>query len=104
MHPGPAHLLERGLLADHHLGHARRTEVHRGPALHHHDDVAERGDVGAAGGRGAKEAADLGHPAGQAYLAVEDLAGTAPPGEQLDLVGDAGPGRVDQVEDGSSSS
>ena len=36
----------------------------------------------------------------QAHLVVEDAAGTAAAGEELDLVGDAGAGRVDEVEDG----
>ncbi len=99
VHPGAAHLLERRLLADHHLGHPRRAEVHGGPALDHDDDVAERRDVGPAGRRGAHETADLGHPARQAHLVVEDLARPSPPGEQIDLVGDAGSGGVDEVED-----
>ena len=57
------------------------------------------GDVGAAGGRRPEQAADLGHPARQPHLVVEDAAGAPAAGEQLDLVGDAGPGRVDQPED-----
>ena len=100
MHPGAAHLLERGLLADDHLGHARRPEVHRGVALDHDHDVAERRDVGAAGGRRAEQAADLGHLPGQLHLVVEDPPGAPPAGEQLDLVGDAGAGGVDEPEDG----
>ena len=50
VHPRAAHLLERDLLADHHLGHARRAEVHRGVAVAHDHDVAEGRDVRAAGG------------------------------------------------------
>ena len=98
VHPGAAHLLERGDLADDHLGHAGRAQVHRGVALDHDHDVAERRDVGAAGGRRAEQAADLRHPARQPHLVVEDPARAPPAREQLDLVGDAGAGRVDQPE------
>ena len=98
VHASPTHLLERGDLADHHLGHAGRPQVHRGVALDHDHDVAEARDVGAAGGRRPEQAADLGHPPRQPHLVVEDPPGTAPPGEELDLVGDAGAGRVDQPE------
>ena len=35
VHARAAHLLERHVLADHDLGHARRAEVHRGVALDH---------------------------------------------------------------------
>jgi len=38
------------VLADHHLGHPRRAQVHGGVAVAHDDHVAEGGDVGAAGG------------------------------------------------------
>ena len=48
VHPGAAHLLERDLLADDHLGHARAAEVHRRVALDHDDEVAEARDVGPA--------------------------------------------------------
>ena len=100
VHAGAAGLLQRGLLPDHHLGHAGRPQVHGGVALHHDDDVAEARDVGAAGGRRAEQAADLGYPAREAHLVVEDAARAAPAREQLHLVGDAGAGRVDQPEDG----
>ncbi len=66
VHLGAAHLLERDLLADDHLGHARRAEVHAGVALDHHDDVAERRDVGAAGRGGSEEQAHLRHQAAHA--------------------------------------
>ena len=95
--PGPAHLLERrDLLADHHLGHAGRAEVHRGVALDHEHHVAERRDVGPARGRRAEQAADLRHLTRQPHLVVEDAPGAPAAGEQLDLVGDAGAGGVDQ--------
>src|SRR6266702_365187 len=45
VHARATHLLQRHLLADDHLGHARRAEVHGGVALHHEDDVAEGRDV-----------------------------------------------------------
>ena len=99
VHAGATHLLERGDLADDHLGHARRAEVHRGVAVDHEHDVAERRDVGAAGRRRAEQAADLRDLPGQADLVVEDPPGAAAPGEQLHLVGEAGAGRVDEPED-----
>ena len=73
-------------------------EVHRRVALDHDHDVAERRDVRAAGGRRAEQAADLRHPARQPHLVVEDAARAAAAGEQLDLIGDAGAGRVDEPE------
>ena len=99
VHAGATHLLERGDLADDHLGHPRRAEVHRGVAVDHEHDVAERRDVGAAGGRRAEQTADLGDLPRQADLVVEDPSGAAAPGEQLDLVGEPGAGRVDEPED-----
>ena len=98
VHAGAAHLLERHLLADHHLRHARRAEVHRRVALAHDHDVAEGGDVGAARRRRAEEHAHLRHHARQLHLVVEDPARAAAAGEHLDLVGDARAGRVDQVD------
>ena len=65
VHARAAHLLERDLLADHHLGHARRAEVHRGVALAHDHHVAERRDVRAAGGARAEQHAHLRHDARQ---------------------------------------
>ena len=99
VHAGAAHLFERHLLADHHLRHPRRAEVHGGVLLHHEDDVAEGGDVGAAGGRGAEEQADLRDGPGKLHLVAEDAAGMAAPREHVQLVGDAGPRRIDQVEE-----
>ena len=99
MHLGAAHLLERDLLADDHLGHARRAEVHAGVALDHHHDVAERRDVRAARRRRPEEQADLRHLPGELHLVVEDAPRAAAAGEHLDLIGDARAGRVDQVEE-----
>ena len=99
VHLGAAHLLERDLLADDHLGHARRAEVHARVAVDHHDDVAERGDVRAARGARAEEQADLRDLPAQLHLVVEDATRAAPAGEHLDLIGDARAGRVDQVEE-----
>ena len=98
VHLRAAHLLERHLLADHHLGHPRRPEVHRGVALAHDHHVAERRDVGAAGGRRPEQHAHLRHAARHADLVVEDPARAAPAGEHLHLVGDPRAGRVDQVD------
>ena len=75
-------------------------EVHRGVALDHDHDVAEARDVGTARRRRPEEAADLGHAPRQLHLVVEDPSGAAAAREELDLVGDAGPGGVDQPEDG----
>ena len=99
VHPRAAHLLQRHLLADDHLGHPRRAEVHRRVALDHDHDVAEGRDVGAAGRRRAEQAADLRHLARQRDLVVEDPPGAAAAREQRDLVGDPGAGGVDEPED-----
>ena len=99
VHASPAHLLERDLLADHHLRHARGAEVHAGIALDHDRDVAEGGDVGAARCRGAEEQADLRHHPRESNFLVEDATRVAASREHLHLVGDARAGRVDQVED-----
>ena len=98
VHARAAQVLERDLLADDHLGHARRAQVHGGVALDHHHDVAEGGDVRAAGRARPEEQADLRHQARHLALHVEDAARAAAAGEHLDLIGDARPGAVDQVE------
>ncbi len=98
MHPRPAHLLERHLLADHHLGHPRRAKVHRRVALAHDHHVAERGDIGAAGGRGAEEQTELRHAAREPDLVVEDPPRAAAARKHRHLVGDPCPGRVHQVD------
>ncbi len=51
------------------------------------------------GGRGPEQAADLGDAARRLHLVVEDLPAPAAAREQLHLVGDPRPGRVDQVDD-----
>ena len=98
MHPRAAHLLQRGVLADHHLDHPRAAQVHRRVAVDHGHEVAERGDVGAARSRRPEQRAHLRDRAGRADLGVEDLARAAPSGEHLHLIGDARPGGVDQVD------
>src|SRR6202050_1495612 len=97
VHPGTAHLLQRRPLLDHHLDHARAAQVHRRVAVHHGDVVAERRNVGAAGRGGAEQRADLRDRAGRPDLGMKDLPGTTAAGEHLHLIGDPGPGRVDQV-------
>ena len=100
MHPGAAHLLERDLLPDDHLGHARAAQVHRGVALDHDDDVAEARDVGAAGRRRPEQAADLRHPARQRHLVVEDAPRAAAAREQVSTWSVIrAPARVDEPED-----
>ncbi len=88
------------LLADDHLGHARRAEIHRRVALDHDHDVAERRDVRTARGGRPEQAADLRHLARQRDLVVEDLPGAAAAGEHLHLVGDPPAAGVDQPENG----
>jgi hypothetical protein len=98
VHLRPAHLLERDVLADHHLGHPRRAEVHRRVAVAHDHDVAERRDVGAAGGARAEQHADLRDRARELDLVEEDAARVAAAGEHLHLLGDARAGRVDEID------
>ena len=98
VHPRAAHLLERDVLADHHLGHPRRAEVHRRVAVAHDHDVAERRDVGAAGRARAEQDADLRHRARELDLVEEDPAGVAAAGEHLHLLGDPRAGRVDEID------
>ena len=87
------------LLADGHLDHAGRADVHRRLALDHDHDVGERGQVGRAGGRRSEEDADLGNDARELHLVVEDAAGVVAAGEDADLLGDAGARRVDEVDE-----
>jgi len=68
--------------------------------LDHEHDVAERGDVGTAGRRGPEQAADLRDVSGRLNLVVEDLSGPSPAREEVHLVGNAGTGGVDEIEDG----
>ncbi len=98
VHAGAAHLLQGGPLLDDHLDHPGAAQVHRGVALHHGDEVAEGRDVGAARGRRPEQRAHLRDRARGPDLGVEDLARAAAAGEHLHLVGDPGPGRVDQVD------
>ena len=98
VHLRAAHLLERDVLADDHLGHPRRAEVHRGVAVAHDHDVAEGGDVGAAGGARPEQHADLRHGARELHLVEEDPARVAAAGEHLDLLGDPRARRVDEVD------
>ena len=98
MHLGAAHRLQRRLLAGDHLDHAVAAQVHRGVAVDHRDDVAERRNIGATGGGRSEQRAHLRDAARGAHLVVEDVAGTAAAGEQIDLVGDARAGAVDQVD------
>ena len=99
MHARAAHLLERRLLRDHLRHHARRAEVHARVALDHHDDVAERRDVGAARGGRPEQQAHLRHPPRHAHLVVEDPPGAAPAREHLDLVGDPRARGVDEIDE-----
>ena len=98
VHPRAAHLLQRGVLADDHLDHPRAAQVHRGVAVDHRDEIAERRDIGAAGGRRPEQGAHLRDGPRRAHLGVEDLPGAAAAREHLHLIGDPGTGRVDQVD------
>ena len=99
MHLGAAHFLQCHFLADHHLRHARRAQVHAGVTVDHHHHVAKRGDVGAARGRRPKQQAQLRDLPAHLHLIVEDAPCAATAGEHLDLIGDARPGRVDQIQE-----
>src|SRR3954462_14340920 len=91
MHARAPQLFQRHLLADDHLGHALRAQVHGGVAVPHHHDVAEGRDVRAARRAGAEEQADLRDEAAHLALQIEDAARAPAAGEHLDLVGDARP-------------
>ena len=77
-----------------------RAEVHRGVALDHDHDVAERRDVGAAGRATARTGSRSAGPCRTARTWLWKISPGAPPaGEQVDLVGDPGarpsrPGRT----------
>lgn len=61
--------------------------------------VAHRGDVGATGSAAAQHDTDLGDPSGaHASDVVEDAAEVVFVGEDFGLLGQKGPGRVDQVQ------
>ena len=68
-------------------------------AADHDGHVAQGGDVGRTGGRGAEEGADLGDAAGDLDLVVEDVAPGVAAGEAFELLVDAGAGGVEQVHD-----
>src|SRR4030095_9277240 len=78
--------------------HPVGAEVHARVAVDHGDHVAERRYVRAARRARPEQRADLGDRAGRTDLVVEDLAGAPTAGEQVDLVGDARAGRVDEVD------
>ncbi len=98
VHPGPAQLLERRLLADGHLDHSGRPDVEARLAVHHDHAVGERGQVGGAGRRRAEEHAHLRHHPGELDLVVEDAAGVEATREDLDLLRDAPARRVHEVD------
>ena len=97
VHPRAAHFLQRCLLADDHLDHPGAAEIHRGVAVDHCHEIAERRDVGAARRGRAEQRAHLRDRARRADLGMKDLARSAPAGEHLDLVSNPRSGRVDQV-------
>ncbi len=99
VHPGATHLLQADPLPHHHLGHPRRTQVHRRVPLDHDHQVAEGRDVRAPGRARPEQAADLRHLARQRHLVGEDPARTPTAREEVHLIGDPGPGRVDEPED-----
>ena len=96
---GPAQLLG----ADHLAGgglHQRRAAQEDGPLPAHDDALVGHGrHIGPAGGAGAHDAGDLGdavsaHP----RLVVEDAAEMVAVGEDLGLVRQVGPARIDQID------
>ena len=98
VHARPAELLEGRLLADGHLDHPRGSDVEARLAVDHDHAVGERGQIRRARRRRPEEDADLGDHAGELDLIVEDAPGVEAAREDLDLLGDASPRRVDQVE------
>src|SRR5205085_7223544 len=91
------HLLERDLLADHHLRHPWRAEVHRGIAVAHDHDVAECGDIGPTRRARTEQNADLRDDPRQTNLVEEDPARVAAARKHLHLLVDPRARRVDQV-------
>ena len=98
VHARAAELLERRLLADGHLHHARAAHVERGLAVDHDDEVGQRRQIRRAGRRRPEQDAHLRNHAGELDLVVEDPAGVEAAGKDLDLLGDAPAGGVHQVE------
>ena len=92
VHLGAAHLLERDLLAGHHLGESRRAEVGGGVPADHDRDVAQRRHVGRSGRRRPEQCAHLRHPPGVGDLVVEDVAPGPATGVAVELLVDAGAG------------
>jgi hypothetical protein len=98
VHAGAAEVLQRRLLPDGHLHHAWAADVERGLAVDHDDQVGQRRQVRRAGRRGPEQDAHLWHDAGELDLVVEDAARVEATGEDLDLLGDAPAGGVDEIE------
>jgi len=88
-----AQRLERRLLADRHLDHARAAHVEGRLALDHDHDVGERRQVMRSRRRRAEQDAHLRDHAGELDLVVERCARREPAREDLDLLGDAPAGR-----------
>ncbi len=99
VHLGAAHLLQRDLLAGHHLGESRRAEVGGGMAADHDRHVAQRRDVGRPGRRRPEQGAHLGDPSGVGDLVEEDVAPRPAPGVAVELLVDPGAGGVDEVDE-----
>jgi len=100
VHARAAQLLQRRLLADGHLDHARAAHVERGLALHHDHDVGQRRQIGRARRRRAEENAHLGDHARELDLVVEDTPGVEPPRKDLDLLGYAPARGVHHIKEG----
>jgi hypothetical protein len=99
VHARAAQLLERGLLPDGHLDHPGRADVETGLAVHHDDEIGERGKIRRARRRGTEEDAHLRHHARELDLVVEDAPRVIAPGEDLDLLRDPPTGGVDQIDE-----
>ena len=102
MHLRAAHLLQGDLLADDHLGQARRTDVGAGRAAHHDHEVTQPGYVRGAGRVRPEQRAHLRHPPGVLDQVGEDQAPGVSAGVAVELLVDARPGRVHEVDDGDA--
>ena len=100
VHERAAQRLERRLLADRHLDHARAAHVEGRLALDHDHDVGERRQVRRSRRRRAEQDAHLRDHAGELDLVVEDAPGVEPAREDLDLLRDAPAGGVHHIEEG----
>ena len=97
VHASAPELLLVGLLADGHLHQRRPAQEDPGPVLDHDRVVAHARQVGAAGGRGPEDDAHRRDPLCRELGQAPEL--LAPGHEDVGLVGQVGPTRLDQDDD-----